>query len=82
MNKDKLKKFFPLAVTLTLAAAGAAGAQGAGTTSINTGIDAAAIGDEIEPIIKNVLIGGAGVLAMGVGGRVAVKWVKRMAGMA
>ena len=61
-----------------LAAAAAATSAGA----VETGIDAAAIGDEIEPIIKGVLTAGAGVLALGVGGRVAVKWVKRMAGMA
>lgn len=77
MNNDKLKKFSPVAVTLALVAAGTAGAAG-----IETGIDAAAIADEVEPVVKNVLTAGAGVLAIGVGGRIAVKWVKRMAGMA
>lgn len=85
MDKKKVqelgKKYGKTALTAgVLLGSTLAGAQD--TSGATTPIDPKPIADAAKSTIGVVLGAGAAVMGVSVGGRVAVKWVKRLVGMA
>ena len=74
--RARLARLAPLALSAGMIAASTAGAADTGT------IDPAPIASAVVLTIGGVMTAGAAVMAASVGGRVAVKWVKRIVGMA
>lgn len=84
MDKKKFqelgKKYGKTALTAVLLGSTLAGAQETGGAA--SAIDPKPIADAAKATIGGVLAAGAIVMGASVGGRVAVKWVKRIVGMA
>ena len=70
------------ATSALIAGALIAGSVASAQTTGSTTIDPAPIASAITTNIGTVMAAGAGILAVSVGGRTAVKWIKRLVGFA
>lgn len=71
-----------LALGVAVLNATASASLGGGVLDGGTGIDAGAVAESAKDTVQNVAKAGAAVLGVSVAVRVAVKWVKRIAGFA